>query len=223
MSARSKLLFLVSGGLVLLAACASTRSQPVSEWDGLVRQRSTRLGALFVKPDAEIAGYRDVVLDPVEVSFARNWDPNRGGRGPGRRLNATDVEAIQTRLADMFREIFTAELGRAGYQIVDQAGPDTLRIRAAIVDLYVTAPDPMPAGRVRTYTANSGRMTLVLEVSDSVTDEILARAVDTRTGRASGTWTVTNRGTNTADARRAIAAWASGLRQALDELYGRGA
>ena len=64
-------------------------------------------------------------------------------------------------------------------------------------------------------------MTLVAELRDSVTGEILARAVDARSGRSSGTWTVTNRVTNTADARRAIGIWATALRQGLDEMYGR--
>jgi len=204
---------------MLVAGCASSGAP--QEWEGLVRQANRRLGTVFVKPDAEIAGYRSVLLDPVEVVFARNWNPNRGGRGGVRRLDARDIAAIQRRLAELTREIFAEELGKAGYAIADEPGPDTLRVTAAIVDLYVTAPDTLPPGRVRTYTANSGRMTLVLELRDSVTREILARAVDTRTGRGSGAWTVTTRGTNTADARRAIRAWATSLRQALDELYGR--
>jgi hypothetical protein len=64
-------------------------------------------------------------------------------------------------------------------------------------------------------------MTLVAELRDSVTGEILARAVDGRSGRNTGMWTVTNRVTNTADARRAIRVWARALRDALDEVYGR--
>src|SRR5512137_1635397 len=63
-----------------LSGCASSRSALPSEWDGLVLQPGTRLGAVFVKPDAEISSYTSVMLDPVQVSFARNWDPNRGGR-----------------------------------------------------------------------------------------------------------------------------------------------
>jgi hypothetical protein len=74
---------------------------------------------------------------------------------------------------------------------------------------------------MRTYTANSGRMTLVLELRDSVTGELLARVVDTQSGRTSGTWNITNRVTNTADARRAITAWATALRRGLDDLYKR--
>jgi hypothetical protein len=191
------------------------------EWDGLVRQPGTRLNAVFVKPDAEIVAYRNVLLDPVEVSFARNWDPNRGGRSQVGRLNASDMQAIQTGLAELFRETFRAELARGGYQLVDEAGPDTLRVTASIVDLYVTAPDTMSAGRSRTYTANSGRMTLVAELRDSVTGEILARAVDARSGRSTGAWDITNRATNTNDARRAMGVWARALREALDEMYGR--
>jgi hypothetical protein len=204
-----------------LAGCASTRPAPADEWDGLVRQTGTRLGAVFVRPDAEIVGYRSVMIDPVEVSFARNWDPSRGGRSQLNRLDAGDMAAMQAGVADLFRETFRAELERGGYQLVDVAGPDTLRVSAAIVDLYINAPDTMAAGRSRTYTANAGRMTLVAELHDSMTGELLARAVDVRSARSGGTWQVTNRVTNTADARRAMGVWATALRQALDEMYGR--
>jgi predicted small secreted protein len=204
-----------------LAGCASTRTTGPDEWDGLVRQPGTRLGAVFVRPDAEIVGYRSVKIDPVEVSFARNWDPNRGGRSQLGRLNADDMAAIQTGVADLFRETFRAELERGGFQLVDVAGPDTLRVTAAIVDLYISAPDTMSAGRSRTYTANAGRMTLVAELRDSLTGELLARAVDARSARSTGTWNITNRVTNTADARRAMGIWATALRQGMEEMYGR--
>jgi hypothetical protein len=204
-----------------LAGCASSRNPAPEEWDGLVLRPGTRLAAVWVKPDAEIPTYRSVKLDPVQVSFARNWDPNRGGRSASRRLDPGDIAAIQAGVADLFREVFREELERGGYQLVDEAGPDTLRVTASIVDLYVTAPDVMTSGRSRTYTANSGRMTLVAELRDSVTGEILARAVDARSARNVGSISITNRVTNTADARRIIRIWATALRQGLDELYGR--
>lgn len=205
----------------ILVGCASTRPATAPEWDGLVLRPGTRLGAVWVKPDAEVVAYQNVMLDPVEVSFARNWDPNRGGRSQVGRLDAADMAAIQSSVAELFRETLRAELARGGYKLVEETGPDTLRVTAAIVDLYVSAPDTMTAGRSRTYTANSGRMTLVAELRDSVTGELLARAVDARSGRSTGTWGITNRVTNTADARRAMNVWATALRQALDEMYGR--
>lgn len=206
-------------GAVVLSGCASTDA--VTEWDGLVRQPNTRLNAVFVKPDAQIVAYRSVMLDPVQVSFDSNWDPNRGTRSMSARLNSDDIAAIKSDLAELFREIFRDELARGGYQLVDQPGPETLRVTPAIINLFINAPDTSAAGRTRTYTADSGRMTLVVELRDSETGTLLARAVDTQTGRNAGMWTITNRVTNTADARRAIGVWASALRRGLDELYGR--
>jgi hypothetical protein len=204
-------------GAVVLAGCASTDA--VTEWDGLVRQPNTRLNAVFVKPDAQVVAYRSVMLDPLQVSFDSNWDPNRGSMSA--RLNADDVAAIKNDLAELFRETFRAELARGGYQLVDQAGPETLRVTPAVINLFINAPDTSAPGRTRTYTADSGRMTLVVELRDSETGTLLARAVDTQTGRNAGMWTITNRVTNTADARRAIGVWASALRRGLDELYGK--
>jgi hypothetical protein len=66
-------------------------------------------------------------------------------------------------------------------------------------------------------------MTLVLELRDSVTGETLARVVDGQSGRNIGIMTITNRATNTADARRAIRTWAQALRNGLDSLYKGGA
>lgn len=207
-------------GIATLAGCTATQDQ-VTEWDGLVKRPVSRMDAVFVRPDADIPAYTSVMLDPVEVSFARNWNPNQGRRNPASRLNTADVEAIQSGLADLVRETFRTQLAAGGYTLVDEPGPDTLRVTAAIVNLVVTAPDTMSAGRSRTYTANSGQMTLVAELRDSVSGELLARAVDTQRGRSTGSVQFINNVTNTADARRAVGIWANALRQGLDDLYGR--
>ena len=204
--------------MLALAGCTTTPSGP-AEWDGLVRQPGTRLDAVFLKPDAEIPSYTSFILAPATVQFARNWDPNRGGRSLSRRLDAGDVVAIKDNLSAMLGDIFREELTAGGYQVVTEAGPDTLLIIPAIVDLYITAPDTSAAGRSRTYTANPGRMTLVLELRDSVTGETLARVVDSQSGRSSGFMTITNRVTNTADARLVIRNWARALRSGLDGLH----
>jgi hypothetical protein len=213
--------FVAALAAVVMAGCATTQRGP-AEWDGLVRQPNTRVDAVFLKPDAEIPSYANIILAPATVQFARNWDPNRGGRSVSRRLDTADIVAIKDNLATMFGEIFREELAAGGYQVVTEPGPDTLLVVPAIVDLYITAPDTMSAGRSRTYTANSGRMTLVLELRDSVTGETLARIVDGQSGRNVGMMTITNRATNTADAQRAIRTWARALRSGLDGLHKAG-
>jgi hypothetical protein len=217
-----KFSFAAALAAIVVAGCATTQRGP-AEWDGLVRQPNTRLDAVFLKPDAEIPSYTSVILAPATVQFARNWDPNRGGRNLSRRLDAGDITAIKDSLATMLGDTFREELVAGGYQVVTEPGPDTLLVIPTIVDLYITAPDTMTAGRSRTYTANSGRMTLVLELRDSVTGETLARVVDGQSGRNIGIMTITNRATNTADAQRAMRTWARALRGGLDTLHKGGA
>lgn len=53
---------------------------PPAEWDGLVRVQDRRLDHMYLLPDVSFAGYTRVRLDPVEVSFYRNWNPNRARR-----------------------------------------------------------------------------------------------------------------------------------------------
>jgi hypothetical protein len=211
----------------LLGGCASTpRAVEAVEWDGLVRQPHARLNAVFVRPGIkeQMSGFQSVILDPVDVSFASEFENVRRTGRISRDLNAADLAAIQRGLADQFQQVFREELQGGGYQIVDTAGPETLRVSAAIVDLFIAAPEAaQPIGRGNTYTANAGRMTLVLEMRESVTGEILVRAVDARSGRDSGMWTVTNRATNTAEARRAMRTWARALREGLDEFNARSA
>jgi hypothetical protein len=199
-----------------LAGCAT--QQPAESWDGLVLRPNTRLDAVYVQPGADIPAYKSVMIDPLEVSFDKNWDPNRDVRGVSGRLSEEDIQAIREELAKLFREEFAKELAKGGYRVVTTPGPETLRMLPAVTDLYINAPDRMEPGRSTTYTTETGRMTLVAELRDSVSGDVLARVVDRQQSRDSGMMQVTNRVTNTADARRAIDVWAKALRNALDEL-----
>jgi hypothetical protein len=191
---------------------------PPAEWDGLVRVQDRRLDHMYLLPDVSFAGYTRVRLDPIEVSFYRNWSPNRS---PSQRLRQRDVENIKSTLAEEFRRVFSDALTRAGYKIVDEDGDDVLRVQAAIVNLYVTAPSAATSGRSRTFVANTGQMTLVAELRDSVTGQLLGRAVDTVRGRRTGGFQLASPVTNMADARRALSQWADVLVTGLDDAEGR--
>jgi hypothetical protein len=104
---------------------------------------------------------------------------------------------------------------------VSEDGDDVLRVSAAIVNLYITAPEKMSAGRSRTYTTNAGHMTLVAELRDSVTGKLMARAVDSVQARDTGTFMISNSVTNLAAARTALNKWAGVLRKGLDAATGR--
>ncbi|MBW2578883.1 MAG: DUF3313 domain-containing protein, partial [Deltaproteobacteria bacterium] len=59
------------------------------------------------------------------------------------------------------------------------------------------------------------------ELFDSVSNEILARAIDRRTARNVGNIRWTTRGTNRDAARRILRRWAGMLVAKLDEVHGK--
>ena len=220
-SARTaKLISALALGFVLLIGAASVaRSDeaPGDNVDELVRVKSRNLDHLFVAPDADFAGYRQVMLDPVDVSFSDRWDPNSRRSRAHRRLSDRDIEALRSTVATEFEKSVAEELGKGGYTLVDHPGDDVLRVTPSIVNLYITAPSQGTAGRSRTYVANTGHMTLVADLRDSVTGEHLARAIDTQQGRRTGTMQLATSVSNMADARRAFTTWARALRTGLDD------
>jgi hypothetical protein len=181
-----------------------------------VRIESKAVDAAYRRPEAKMSVYSKVLLRPIEVQFAKNWDPSSGGSALY-RMNEPDREKIKAELAGVFAEVFKKELEKGGYPLVAQAGEDVLEIQAAIVNLYITAPDVSmeTSGRTRVYTSDAGSMTLIMQLHDSVTGQLLARAYDRRDG-GPDTWQWTTSVTNTAEAKRIIGAWATALRKAFD-------
>ena len=65
-------------------------------------------------------------------------------------------------------------------------------------------------------------MTLYMELFDSATKSLIGRAIDNRQGMDTGGFQVSNTVTNRAEADRILRAWASTLREALDEQWSGG-
>lgn len=191
---------------------AFAREQPPTvSHDGLKLTSSKNVALLYVREGATLSGYSKVMLDPVYVAFDKQWSRDR------RDIREDERERIRTELAEEFLKVFTEELQTSGdYQIVDAGGPEVLRVTAAIVDLYVTAPDVNRAGRNRTYTVSAGRMTLIAELRDTESGAILARVADRKEASNYNTFQWTTRASNTADARRILKSWAGALHKGLD-------
>jgi len=215
------LAFLATGAVAALLPMAVVADEPPKEWDGLARVSSKKLDHVYKLPEADFSGYKRVRLDPIEVEFDKNWKPNDSTRSPSQRLTNSDIEKIKQALAEEFRKVFTEELTKNGYPVVDENDDDVLRVSAAIVNLYIIAPEKMSAGRSRTYTTSAGHMTLVAELRDSVTGKLMARAVDSVQGRDTGNFQISNSVTNMSSARTALSKWARVLREGLDEATGR--
>ena len=76
----------------------------------------------------------------------------------------------------------------------------------------------MGAGRSRSYTANAGEATMILELRDSMTNALLGRVLDRRETRESVGMQQANRVTNTSDFRLLFRSWASVCVKGLETL-----
>ncbi len=189
---------------------------PEETHDGLVSVPDAKMAAAYVHPDADFSGYdKFLILEPY-VAFKKNWE--RDQQRSVHRVSTSDMEDMKRRTAEVFMEVFTETLEAGGYSIVTEADFDVLIIRPAIIDLDVTAPDTMSAGRSRTYTTQAGAATLFIELYDSVTGDILARAVDRKAARGSMHFEISSRAKNLQEARRVMKKWATLLRERFDEI-----
>jgi hypothetical protein len=91
--------------------------------------------------------------------------------------------------------------------VVTAPGPDVLRVRTAVIDLAVNAPDVKSAGRVHTFSEEAGEATLVLEARDSQTGALLGRALDRRYAGETRPY-LRNAVTNRGDFRALFGIWA---------------
>jgi len=172
---------------LLLGGCASTRA-PVLEsgpnaevtHDGLVRVRWSRFKYVWAKPGADFGRYERVMMDPVSVAYKR--PPHSGTVEPDLgRGNFALSESQMDDLKRYFGEAFEKQLSKLdNFTLVAAPGPATLRVEAAIIDLVVNVPTEPSAGRDFVFTTSAAEMTLVMELRDSITGEILARVADRR-------------------------------------------
>jgi hypothetical protein len=194
--------------------------QPPQEWDGLVRAKNKALDNVYVRPNVEFKAYKRVRLDPIQVAMDKNWDPNSGKVGLHGGLSSADVQRIREDLSKLFRDVFAERLSKDGYPLVETTGDDVLLVQAALINVYITAPDA-GSTTTRSYVMDAGRMTLVMQLADSVTGQLLGRAVDTKQGTDTRRLQWANSVTNSVEARKAIGQWADALCKALDTVNGR--
>lgn len=214
---------LLASAFLLAPAFADSKAEleEAMSADGLQKIKVKGIDLAYGRPGATLAVYNRVMLDPVEVAFHKNWDPEKAGSRF--KLTTEERENIKTGVAKLVRDEFVKELQtKSSYQVVDAPGDDVLRVRANIANLYVNAPDTMTAGRTKTYTVSAGEMTLIMELYDSGTGQVLARVIDRREARDTGMMTLTNSVVNASEARLIASSWARILRTRLDAAHGIG-
>ena len=214
-----------------LAGCATTSSGPPTiqtgpdaevSVDGLYRVNNSVMALAYMKPDIDLRGYTALMIDPVTVAYQKDPQGRRRAVGVGAgssnfALSSSQMEDLKSWFQEAVVEALTSD---DGYRIVDTPGPDVLRITAELLDLIVRIPTQASAGRNRTFVSSYGEVTLVVEVRDSESGEILARAADRRnpTGSTVRDLVEVSPVFVRSDTQRLFQYWAENMRDRLDEL-----
>lgn len=206
-----------------LAAAGCATQQPVMRsggeaevtFDGLHRVDHAGFAAVWVKPGAALARYSKIL--PVKADFHYRAVP-----GKARRSAGEDFE-VPERRRDQFEKIvveaFGKELAKSKYyEITQEPGPDVLRLVGALYDVVSHVP-PERGERGNTFVSSIGEATLVLELHDSESNEILARVMERRTALPPRELTYSSSVTTASEVRKMIARWARTLREQLDALH----
>jgi hypothetical protein len=197
---------------LLLSGCVVATPAPEKEQtpEGLVRVPSKQVDSVYVRRGATLAPYKRVMLDSIDFAFKQDWQKQHP------EVSADDLTRVRSQGSAVFHEIFSAALTmNDGYPLTMQSAPDVLRVTATISELDLSA-TPGVGGTQRMYVVSPGDLTLLMELRDSQSGALLARAIDRDKGRAIGDLQVAGAVANSAQARQALEMWAGLLRGALD-------
>ena len=122
------------------------------------------------------------------------------------------------RIRQIFRSAFIDELG--GYAIVDTPGPSTMKVQASLIDLRNSSDGTlMSLSRDIRDIASRGELLFLMEMRDSESDAVLARAADS--AQTPTFATADGATTDWSSVENAARHWAALFRQFLDQNLSR--
>ena len=183
---------------LLGAGCTTTTTQSFQ------RTKNSNVEASYVATDADFGKYRQLRGEDMGIFFPES--------------SPIPEEDLQ-RIRQIFRDAFFGEL--QGYEIVESTGPQVMTVQASLIDLREADLSDVPDMRPGLDdVARPGVLVFTMEMRDSATDRVLARAADStsnpKIGAGGGGSTDWN------DVQTAAQYWASLFRQFLDQNLNRG-
>ena len=182
----------------------------------------------WVHPDADFTQYDKLYLWEAQFEY-RDVGPARRTRSTmmstrNREFGISDAD--REKFEQVVSESFVKEIQRGKkFELVDEVGPGTIIVRGAALDIISKVPPEM-VGRSDIYLSSIGEATLVLELLDAQTGDVLAvvaerRALQSRGGQIEFS-VPTNSATVLAEVRRWARSGASKLRSELDKAIAEG-
>jgi len=226
-SARARLSVAALAAALTLAGVAAAPKQPRIQTgakaevtaEGLVRVEKSVVDAAWVKPDFDLTPYTKLMIVSGGVAF-KKLKPVSTFQARNESEFPVSAEG-QEMFKEIMKEEFTKELSKLKrYQIVDKPGPDVLTLIGAIADVSSNVPPDIESarfGRGGVYLTSVGEATLIIELRDSQSNEILGRAADRRAAESPFAFEV-NKVTGWNEVHRLAQAWASLVRQRLEDI-----
>ena len=189
-------------------------------FDGLVRIDNSRFAAAWVDPDVDLTQYTRIIPGGAEFEF-RNVQ--KMSASAARRSNEREFWISDTnrqRLIDTVTEVFTEELQKSKhFTVTDEPAADALIIVGGLHDIVSQVP-PEEVGRSEIWLRSVGEATLVIELRDSLSNEVVYRAIERRAAESTGNQMIRgNTATTWAEVRRWARRWAVRLREGLDSIH----
>jgi hypothetical protein len=202
------------------AGFAAAQDAPETSFDGLVKQEKGRFKLTYVDPDIDFSVYNKYIAGTAQFQFRA---VKKTSSMTARRSNQREFwisDADKQKLEDTVSSIFAEELAKSEtFTETNEPGPDTLIIRGALHDIVSQVP-PEIIGRGEIYLSSMGEATLIIEAVDSLSGEVIYRAIERRAAARPGNQlVVANTVTSWAELRRLARRWASNLRDGMDSIH----
>jgi hypothetical protein len=176
-----KLQAILALSILSLTATAFAAPSPAASavmHDGLAAVHAKNLDKFYVLPNANLAGYNKVMIDPVQVELSKEWYRSVNDPRYVARIRPDDARRIANDTTASAGGIIAGAFKARGYEIATAPATGVLRLTPRITDLYVNAPDVYPPGITRSFARDAGEATLILEARDAVNGTLLAVVVD---------------------------------------------
>ena len=138
---------------------------------------ATVLDFAFTNTAVDLNGYHSIISDPLTIWYSTDAE-----------IESANVEDSIEQFRARFAAIFQARFAANGLEIIDSARTGALRLHVEIVDLKVIAPiaEINPWADQFFFETRPGHMTLIGEIQDAWTGEVLLRIADLEKTAATG-------------------------------------
>ena len=187
-------------------------------YDGLHLVDNSIFRQAWADPDIDFSRYHRIMPGGAffEYRAVKKTSSSSARRGSSSEFYIDDD--AREKLKNLTSEIFNEELSKSTrFTVAEAPDQDVLVIRGGLHDIVSNVP-PDIVGRGDIHLSSVGEITLILEAVDSMSGEVIFRAVERRALDSHGTAIRSSSVTTTAEVRRVLRRWATTLRNGLDSI-----